>query len=143
MKLKTITVYRHIFEGEANGKPLGLLLAFKGGKTLHLRAGGDGMQLIANGRPLDSPMDMGAYGQTDIADLTQTLFPALHDVEVTSVSALAWNGKRVGAKLDIANQEPFYFWIDGDELHWGNEVALVSHDWPDGMMPHESGRIVF
>ena len=98
--------------------------------------------MIADNVPLDSPLDMAEYGKTDIADVTQTLFPALYDVEVTGVNALASNGICVGVQLDIASDEPFNFWIDGDELHWGNETALASHDWMDGMVPSASGRIV-
>ena len=84
---------------------------------------------------------MDGYGQTDIADVTESLFPTLQGVEVTDVQALAWTDRRVGVKLNVAGGEPFHFWVDGDELHWGDEAALVGHDWLGGVAPSASEPI--
>ena len=142
MKLETITANRHVFEGHANGKPLRLLLTFEGDKALCLKPDGDGALMIADNSQLDSPSEMGEYGQTDIADVTQTLFPALRGLEVTKVNALILDGRRVGVQLNVSSSRPFNFWVDGDELHWGDAAALIRHDWLDGMVPNASGAIV-
>ena len=142
MRLRSITANRHIFEGDANGKPLRLLLTFEDGEALCLRPDGDGAQMIADDGPLDSPFDMGEHGQTDIADVTQTLFPTLHRLEVIKVNALVLDGRRVGVQFDVASSEPFNFWVDGDELHWGDAAALISHAWVDGVVPNALGPIV-
>jgi hypothetical protein len=141
MRLTSITANRHILGGEPNGKPLRLLITFDRDRTLRLQVAADGERMIADDGPLDAPFDMDEYGQTDIADVTQSLFPTLCGREVTDVEALAWNGRRVGVKLSAPGAEPFYFWVDGDELHWGVEAALVSHDWLDGIPPKASERI--
>jgi hypothetical protein len=141
MRLNSVSANRHIFAGQANGRPLRLLLNFDGDRTLRLRVAGDGERMIADDGPLDPPFDMGEYGQTDIADVTHSLFPTLRGVEVTDVEALAWQGRRVGVKLNVAGGQPFHFWVDGDELHWGDEASLVSHEWLDGIAPKASERI--
>jgi hypothetical protein len=141
MRLNSITANRHIFDGQIIGKPHLLLLTFDGDKALRLQVAGDGERMIADVGPLDSPFDMEECGRVEIADVTQSLFPRLRDLEVTDVEALAWNGRRVGVKLNITGGEPFHFWADGDELHWGDEVTLVGHDWLDGVAPTASERI--
>ena len=141
MRLNSIIANRHIFDGQANGKPLRLLLNFDGGNALRLQVAGDGEQMIADAGRLDAPFDMEEYGQIDIADVTQSLFPKLRGLEVAQVETLASNGKRVGVKLNVAGGQPFHFWVDGDELHWGDEAALASHDWLDGEVPRASERI--
>jgi hypothetical protein len=141
MKLNSITANRHIFDGQVNGKPLRLRLTFDGDRALRLQVAGDGERMIVDDGPLDAPVDMDECGQMDITDVTQALFPTLRGLEVTDVDALAWNGSRVGVKLNVAGGEPFHFWVDGDELHWGDEAALVGHDWLDGVAPRASERI--
>lgn len=141
MRLNSICANRHIFDGQVNGKPLRLLLTFDSNRALRLQVAGDGERIIADDGPLDAPFDMEEYGQTDIADVTQSLFPTLRGVEVADVEALARNGRQVGVKLNVAGGDPFHFWVDGDELHWGDEVALGSHDWLDGVAPRASGCI--
>jgi hypothetical protein len=71
----------------------------------------------------------------DLADVTQSLFPTLGGAEVTEVEALAWKDRRIGVKLSISGEEPFYFWVAGDDLFWGNEAALDRSEWPDGLTP--------
>ncbi len=97
--------------------------------------------MIADDGPLDFPCDIGEYGQVDIADVTGSLFPVLRGAEVSEMKALVREGRRVGVKLSLAGDGAFHFWVDGDELHWGNEAALVSHDWPGGITPQASERI--
>jgi hypothetical protein len=141
MRLKSITANRHVFEGQVNGKPLRLLLTFESDQALRLQVAGDGERMIADDGPLDAPCDMDEYGQTDIADVTQSLFLTLRGLEVTEVEELALNGRRVGVRLNVAGGDPFHFWADGDELHWGDEAALVSHDWSAGVAPKAAERI--
>jgi hypothetical protein len=97
--------------------------------------------MMADDGPLDEPFDMGENGQTDLADVTQSLFPTLRGLAVTDIEALAWKGRRVGVKLNAVGGGPFHFWVDGDELYWGDEAALVRHEWPDGQTPKASERI--
>lgn len=141
MRLNSVSANRHIFGDRLDGKPLRLLLKFDGDRALCLRVAGDGERMIADDGPLDESFDMGAGGQVDVADVTDTLFPALRGAEVTDVKALVLNGRRVGAKLNVVGAEPFHFWVDGDELYWGDGAALVSHGWLEGIAPTASGCI--
>jgi hypothetical protein len=141
MRLNSITANRHIFDGQVNGKPLRLLLTFDNDRTLRLQVAGDGERMIVDDGPLDAPFDMDGYGQMDIADVTLSLFPALRGVEVAQVAELAWNGRRVGVRLNADGGDPFHFWADGDELHWGDEAALIGHDWLGGVAPRAAERI--
>ncbi len=97
--------------------------------------------MIADDGPLDTPTDLGDYGQTDLADVTASLFPTLHGSNVTEIEALGLNGKRVGVKLDVEESGPFHFWVDGDELYWGDEAAIRRHFWCDGSIPTASKRV--
>lgn len=135
MRLNSITANRHIFDGEVNGKPLRLLLDFDGGRALRLQVAGNGEEMIADDGPLDAPFNMDEHGRMDIADVTWSLFPTLQGLEVAQVETLASEGKRIGVKLNVAGSQPFHFWVDGDELHWGDEAALSSHEWLRGAVP--------
>jgi hypothetical protein len=141
MRLNSITANRHIMGSQVNGKPLRLLLTFDSKRMLRLQVAGDGERMILDDGPLDAPFDMEEYGQIDVADVTQSLFSTLHGVEITDVEALEWSDRRVGVKLNLADREPFHFWVDGDELHWGDQAALVGHEWLDGTAPKVSERI--
>lgn len=141
MRLNSISANRHTFDGQVNGKPLRLLLNFDGGRALRLQVAGNGEQMIADAGPLDSPFNMDEYGQMDIADVTRLLFPTLQGLEVARVETLASDGKRVGVKLSVVRGQPFHFWVDGDELHWGDGAALSRHDWLHGAAPTASERI--
>lgn len=109
MRLNSISANRYFFDGQVYGKPLRLLLRFDGDRALRLQVAEDGERMIADAGPLDAPFDMDGYGQTDIADVTESLFPTLQGVEVTDVQALAWTDRRVGVKLNVAGGEPFHF----------------------------------
>lgn len=141
MTLNSIGANRYIFDGQVHGKPLRLLLRFDEDRALRLQVAGDGARMIADGGLLDESFDMGEFGQVDIADVTQSLFPALCGVEVTDIEALTWRDCRVGVRLNIVGSGPFHFWVDGDELWWGDEAALVRHEWLDGQAPSASERI--
>jgi hypothetical protein len=141
MKLRSITANRYVYEGQAEPKPLRLLLEFDDAPPLRLQVAGDGERMIVDEGPLDDPFDMEVYGQVDVADVTQSLFSTLSGFDVTEVEALRLNGKQVGVKLHALGQKPFHFWVDGDNLRWGDRAALVAHDWLDGVAPSESGRI--
>lgn len=121
--------------------PVRLQLAFDESKALRLQVGGDGEQMIADNGPLDPPSDLGDYGQTDLADVTISLFPLLHGSEVIGIEGLALNGKRVGVRLDVKGIGWFHFWVDGDELHWGDEATIKRHSWLSGAIPTVSDRI--
>ncbi|MCW4463577.1 hypothetical protein OK349_17860 [Sphingomonas sp. BT-65] len=97
--------------------------------------------MIADDGPLDSPIDLGNYGRTDLADVTESLFPALQGSEVVGIEALTSNGARVGVKLNLERSGPFHFWVDGDELHWGDEAAISGHDWMGRAIPRASERL--
>lgn len=142
MKLNCVTANRHVFEGQVNPKPLSLLLGFEDAPALRLQVAGDGERMMVGKGPLDEPSDMAEFGQVDVADVTQSLFPQLSGFDVTEVEALALNGKQVGVKLNAKDRDPFHFWVDGDELHWGDGAALVAHDWLDSAAPRASGRIL-
>jgi len=109
MRLNFVSANRHILDGQVNGKPVRLLLGFDDGRTLRLQITGDGEQMVLDDHPLDAPLDMGDYGLTDVADVTQSLFAGLRGVEVKTVQALAWKGRRVGLKLNLIDRQSFHF----------------------------------
>lgn len=141
MRLNSILANRHIFDGQVNGKPLRLLLNFDRGNALRLQIAANGEQIIVDDGPLHAPFEMDEYGQVDIADLTQSLFPTLQGLEVEQVETLAVKDNRVGVKLSLPQGEAFHFWVDDDELHWGDRAALANHDWMDGSVPTTSESI--
>lgn len=141
MRLSAITANRHIFDGQVNGKPYQLLLNFDRAKALHLKVAADGEQMTADAGPLDVQFDMNEYGHTDVSDVTQSLFPTLQGLEIVVVEALTLCGRQIGVKLCFVGAPPFHFWADGDELHWGDTAAFLSHPWLDGLCPTASGYI--
>lgn len=96
--------------------------------------------LIDNGS-LDAPFNMGDDGRVELVDVTETLFPALYGLEVSEIEALTLRGKQVGLRLSVDSKPSFQFWVDGDELHWGDEAALRRHPWCDGEVPMASSLV--
>ena len=135
MRLVTVTANRHVFDGRVNGRPLRLLLTFDDGQTLRLGVAGDGFRMMVDSLPLDEPFDMDRYGSVIVEDVTQTLFARLQNEEVKEVRALQLEDQQVGGRLLLRSGDAFHFWVDGDELFWGDEGALAAHDWLDGLVP--------
>lgn len=92
---------------------------------------------------LDTPFDMKTYGRVDICDVTQTLFNSLSGVELTEIRTLKAESRVVGVTLSITGSGPFHFWVDGDELYWGDQEALICHDWHNQPVLSASERITF
>lgn len=138
MRLNSIIANRHIFKDEVSGKPLRFLLNFETDRRLRLQVAGDGEQMIADDGALDAPFENDEYGGVDVADVTETLFAGLYGLEVIDIQALRWNGRLVGVKLNAVGDYAFHFWVDGDDLHWGDEAALIEHEWIDGIVPAPS-----
>jgi hypothetical protein len=134
VRLTTITANRHVFDGRVSGRPLRLLLTFDDGHTLRLRVAGDGFRMILDDRPLDEPCNMKEYGNIIVEDVTP-LFAELANGEVEDVRALQLGGKQVGLRLLLSSGDASCFWVDGDELFWGDERALAAHNWLDGLVP--------
>lgn len=134
MRLATITANRHVFDGRVNGRPLRLLLTFDDGQTLRLGVAGDGFRMMVDSLPLDEPFDMDEYGSVVVEDETQ-LIGRLQNGEVKEVRALQLEDQQVGVRLLLGSGDAFHFWVDGDELFWGDEGALAAHDWLDGLVP--------
>ncbi|UKK84471.1 hypothetical protein L7H23_18170 [Sphingopyxis sp. BSN-002] len=141
MKLICVTANRHIFDGQTNGKPVRLRLTFEGNVALRLQVAGDGERMLVDDGPIDEPFDMDEYGGMDIADVTRSLFPTLVGREIVDADSLARNERCVGLRLNQTDGEPFYFWVDGDELGWGDEAALARHSWAHAPAPIVSGHI--
>lgn len=96
--------------------------------------------LIDNGS-LDAPFNMGDDGRVELVDVTEALFPALRGLQVSEIEALTLRGKQVGLRLSVYSKPSFQFWVDGDELHWGNEADLRRHPWYDGEVPVASNLV--
>lgn len=141
MKISSIMANRYILDGRMDGNPLRLLINFDGGSTLRLQVAADGAEMIANDGSLEAPRDMGSYGRTDIADVTQSLFPTLCGLDVKDMQELVLSGRRVGVRLNFVNGQAFHFWADDDELHWGDQARFVSHDWLVGRVPDAAKHI--
>ena len=134
MKKLTVLGEMHIFEGRPNGGPIRLVLELEGCEPIRLQGAGDGQSLKLDRATFDEPIDMGKYGKTQIVDLTSLIFSQSDSPVVTDVAKLTWSEFLVGLCLN-PSEEPFFFWNDGDEFHWGNRRALESHDWLDGVIP--------
>lgn len=135
MRLNTISANRHVVDGRPNGRPLRLFLTFDDGQTLRLGAAGDGFRMMVDSLPLDEPFDMDKYGNVIVEDETQSLFSRLQNAEVTELRGLQLDGQQVGLRLLLATADSFHFWVDGDELFWGDEGALAAHDWLNDLVP--------
>ncbi|MEO5772781.1 MAG: hypothetical protein ABIQ32_01505 [Sphingomicrobium sp.] len=135
MKLTSITANRHVFGGRVNGKPIRLLLTFDDVQRLRLGVAGDGFRMTVDSLPLDEPCDLDQYGGVVVEDVTQSLFVRLQNVEVKGLRALLLEGQQVGVRMLLGSGGDFHFWIDGDELFWGDGGALAAHDWLDGLIP--------
>ena len=142
MKLTSITAERHFFSGEPNGRPLRLLLSFANGGTLRLQVAGDGQRMILDNGPLPDPTEMEEFGRTELSDVTRDIFPTLSGFSVDRIAELVWHQATVGICLDSETSSPFYFWVDGDELLWGDYAALQSHDWLDDVLPSVTEKTV-
>ncbi|HYD13762.1 MAG TPA: hypothetical protein VEC11_13015 [Allosphingosinicella sp.] len=135
MRLASVTANRHVFDGQVNGEPFRLLLAFDNGRSLRLAVTGDGSGMRADELPLDEPFDMGECGSIVIEDVTGSLFPSLRATEVAEVRALELDARQVGVQLLQRDGRAFCFWVDDDQLFWGDRAALTAHDWLDGSVP--------
>jgi hypothetical protein len=135
MRLTSVTANRHVFDGQVNGNPLRLLLSFENGRRLRLAVTGDGSGMLADAMPLDKPFDMGECGTVVVEDVTGSLFPTLRAADVMEVRALELDARQVGVHLLLGVGEAFHFWVEDDELFWGDGAALTTHDWPDGLIP--------
>jgi hypothetical protein len=135
MRLASITANRHVFDGRVNGRPLRLLLTFDDGQTLRLGVAGDGFRMTADSLALDEPFDMDECGSVIVEDVTRSLFGRLQNAEVKEVRALQLDDQQLGVRLLLGSGDAFHFWVDGDELFWGDEGGLAAHDWLDGLVP--------
>jgi hypothetical protein len=135
MRIATVTANRHAFEGQADGTPFRLLLAFDDGQTLRLGVAGDGYRMMMDSLPLDEPTNLGEYESIAVEEVTQSLFPQLKNAEVKEVRPLLVEDQRVGVRLLLGSEDAFHFWVEGDELCWGDEGAWVAHDWLNGSIP--------
>lgn len=142
MKLLSVYANRHLFDGEVNGKPIRLRLSFDSGLAVRLQVKGDGQQMVIDNGLLDEPTLMGEFGSVDIADVTSSLFASLTSVEITRIVEVYWQESCVGICLNPDSAGSYYFWVDGDELHWGDREAINSHPWLDGVLPHNARRLV-
>jgi hypothetical protein len=141
MKLTSTTANRHVFQGIGNGKPLRLCLSFENGQSIRLGVAGDGGRMLVDNLPLDEPFDMGEAGSIDVEDMTHSLDTRLQDGEVYEARALELDGQRVGVRLMLAGRDAFNFWVDGDELFWGDGDALAAHNWLAGLVPALAGPV--
>ena len=135
VRLTSVTANRHVFDGRVNGSPLRLLLTFDDGQRLRLGFAGDGFRMVVDSLPLDEQFDMERYGSVVVEDVTHSLFAGMQGTEVKDVRALQLQGERVGVRLLLGSGGGFNFWVDGDELFWGDEDALAAHNWLDGLVP--------
>jgi hypothetical protein len=141
MKLASVMANQHVFDGCVNGRPICLLLNFDDGQSLRLGVAGDGFGMVADARPLDEPFDMDECGSVVIDDVTQSLFPRLQGADVIEVRSLRLEGQQVGVSLLFGDGDAFDFWVDGDELFWGDDKALAAHEWLEGVAPAAAERV--
>jgi hypothetical protein len=127
MQLQSINANVHIFDDQVT--PLNLLLTFSGGSHKRLRVSGDGSQMLIEDTPLDEPYDIGGAGYVDVRDVTDEIDPTLRGANVDGIRELELSGQRIGATLVQNGASLFHFWVDDDELFWGNEHKLQEHDW--------------
>ncbi|MEO8454092.1 MAG: hypothetical protein ABI454_02935 [Sphingomicrobium sp.] len=141
MRLTSVMANQHVYDGCVNGRPIRLLLNFDDGRSLRLAVAGDGFGMVADALPLDEPFDMDECGSVVVVDVTQSLFPRLRGADVIEVSSLRLEGQQVGVNLRICGGGDTHFWVDGDELFWGDDKALSAHEWLDGVAPAAAERV--
>ena len=132
MRLTAIHANRHIFEGQPNGKPIRLLFRFADSRSLRIGVAGDGFRATIDQLPLDPPFDMGEYGKVDIADVTDVIGAHLRGLNMTSLHALTFDGHDIGVRLGFEAGTTLNVWVDGDELHWGDDETLAAYWLVDG-----------
>lgn len=108
---------------------------------MRLQVASDGHRMVIDNEPLDEPFEMQEFGRVDSADVTETTLPLLRGRDVVSLHAIELGGRRVGLRLGTLDDD-FYFWVDGDELFWGDQAALNRHDWLDGRKPEATERFI-
>ena len=141
MKLASVIANIHVFEGTRKGKPLRLLLTFENGQTIRLGVAGDGYRMLVDDQLLDEPFDMGDVGSVAVADMTHLFDARLQSAELREARELELDGQCVGVEFPLAGGTTFHFWVDGDELFWGDEEALAAHHWLDGLVPTPAGPV--
>jgi hypothetical protein len=135
MRLLSICANRHVYKARANGKPLRLLMTFDNRETIRLSVAANGSGIVVDDLPLDEPFGMGGDGSIVLKDVTNELFPDLLDADVKTVRALRLGGEQVGVRICLRNEEAYDFWVDGDELFWGDRDAIATHEWLDAIIP--------
>ena len=134
MKLISVTANQHVLNGNVTGKPVRLLLTFDDGQTLRLAVAGDGQGMLVDRLPLEEPFNLAELGSLVIEDVTRSLDARLQNANVIHAQPLLLDGQRVGVQL-VLDEHPFHFWVDGDELWWGNDNVLSAHEWLQGIAP--------
>ena len=135
MQLTSVTANRLVFDGQITGRPISLLLSFDNGRDLRLAVAEDGTAMLVDDLPLDEPFDMGSDGSIVVEDVTDAISPKLRHAELTDVRALTLNARQVGVRLHLGGREEFNFWVEDDELFWGDGTALTTHPWLGGHAP--------
>lgn len=91
--------------------------------------------MLVDDLPLDEPFDMAECGSVVVEEVTGSLFPHLQAAEVTEVHVLRLDARQMGVQLLLGAGEAFHFWVEDDELYWGDAAALTIHDWRDELVP--------
>ena len=126
MKLTSVMAEVHVFDGVVNGSPGRFLLGFDNGRVLGFRAAGDGFRMDRDIEPFVD-LDVGECGRFEVANMTQSLDQRLSNAEVKDVFWLKLESAQIGVQLRLADDDTFQFWVDGDELWWGDAKALDEH----------------
>lgn len=135
MKLSRVLANQSIFDGQPNGRSYQFQLVFEDAPPLRLRGASDGWTMIVDALPLDAPATLGEIGEVAIHDMTDRLADAPSGAEVHALRPLRLGGGQVGLQLVLAGDRSFNFWVDDDELYWGDADALARHNWRDEQQP--------
>ncbi len=96
--------------------------------------------MLVDSLSLDEPFDMGEYGGVIVED-ARPLFARLLSAEVKGIYALQLEQHQVGVRLLLDDCDAFHFWVEDDELFWGDKDALAAHDWRYGIIPTSGERV--
>lgn len=91
--------------------------------------------MLVDELPLDDPFDMGECGRVIVEDVTGSPYQGLRAAEVLDVRVLGLDARQVGVQLLLGGGLAFHFWVEDDELFWGDKIALTTHDWLGGPIP--------
>jgi len=133
--LLAITAELHVFDGATNwAQPLRLGVSIAGRDFIRIcERRGDSIHF--DSQPLEEA-NLGEGGRVEIYDITARVSPALRNREIGAPRVIHDGGGRpIGLALPFVRGGAFCLWVNDDEFYWGDEAALRSAAFTEGVRP--------